>query len=356
MIARPFFSPARPNGVCVQILLASIILITFIISTLGQSPPATKPLLIAHRGASAYAPEHTLAAYRMAIRQAADFVEQDLQVTKDGALVCLHDAELSRTTNAAEVFPDRATVRDPEGQGKPRRGWFVADFTLAEIKRLDAGSWFNRANPFAANRVFARERVPTFEEAVKAIDNRAGLYIEIKYFEFYRSLGHDAAAKLAQALDTNGFNRPDRRDRVFVQSFSKECLLRMREVAPNYARVQLLPMEDPKRSDSSKVTPELAREIAEYARGVGPSKNMLGSAADVETLHKAGLLIHPYTFRGSTSAVTRRPLSEVQSNGSTLRENIITDIERYLSYGIDGGFSDYPDLWKEAAQKKAKKK
>lgn len=352
MIARPFLSPVRQNGVCARILLASITLIIFITSTSGQSARATKPVLVAHRGASAYAPEHTLAAYRMAMGQKADFVEQDLQVTKDGALVCLHDAELSRTTNAATIFPDRATVRDPEGQGKSRRGWFVADFTLAEIKRLDAGSWFNRANPFSANKSFEGERVPTLEEAIKEVGTRAGLYIEIKYFEFYRSLGHDPAAKLAQVLDANGFNRAGRRESVFVQAFSKDCLLRMREVAPGYARVQLLPMEDSRRSDSSKVTPELAREIAEYAQGAGPSKSMISSAADVETFHRAGLLIHPYTFRGSTSAAQRRPLGEVQSNGSTLRENIIADIQRYLSFGIDGGFTDYPDLWKEAAQKK----
>jgi len=353
MTAQPFSSAIRQAGTLKRILFAATLLAICFTSISGQSSRAAKPLLVAHRGASAYAPEHTLAAYQLAIRQGADFVEQDLQVTKDGALVCLHDAELSRTTNVAEVFPDRATMRDPDGRGQTRRGWFVADFTLAEIKRLDAGSWFNRANPFAENKSYAGQRVPTLEEAIKAVGGRAGLYIEIKHFEFYRSLGHDAAAKLAQTLDANGFNKPNRRDRILIQSFSKACLLRMREVSPRYARIQLLPMEDEGRRDSAKVTAELAREISEYARGVGPSKNMIAGASDVEIFHAAGLLIHPYTFRGATTAISRRPLDKAESDGSTLRESIIADIQRYLSYGIDGGFTDYPDLWREAARRKA---
>src|SRR5262245_49296160 len=101
----------------------------------------SRAVLIAHRGASAYAPEHTLAAYTLAIRQGADYVEQDLQLTKDGVLICSHDADLSRTTNVAAVYPDSATWRDVERTGTPKQGWYTVDFTLAEIKRLDAGSW-----------------------------------------------------------------------------------------------------------------------------------------------------------------------------------------------------------------------
>ena len=101
-----------------------------------------KKTSVAHRGASAYAPEHTLAAYRLAIEQGADYVEQDLAVTKDGVLICLHDASLERTTNVEELFPDRAIEHQPS---KARRGraWLANDFTLAEIKTLDAGSWFD---------------------------------------------------------------------------------------------------------------------------------------------------------------------------------------------------------------------
>jgi glycerophosphoryl diester phosphodiesterase len=324
--------------------------------TTGQARPTSKPLLIAHRGASGYAPEHTFEAYRIAMEQGADFVEQDLQVTKDGVLICLHDPDLARTTNVAEVFPDRTMIRDPEGTGTPKRGWYTVDFTLAEIKRLDAGSWFNRANPFAASPAYVGQRVPTMEETIKFVGNRAGLYIELKHFTFYKSLGFDTAKILAAVLKAHGFDRPARHDRIFIQSFYKEALLRMRDLAPGYPRVQLLPMETAGRAkDTAIVTPKLAEEIAGYAKGAGPSKSLLKTADDVATFHKAGLVIHPYTFRGSTTANARQPLDESQPDGATVKQNIIADIQRYIDYGIDGGFTDYPALWKEALTARERK-
>ena len=189
----------------------------------------------------------------------------------------------------------------------------------------------------------------TMEETIKFVGRGPGLYIELKHVPFYKTFGFDIADILARLLKAHGFDRPSERRRIFIQSFYKEGLLRMRELAPGYARIQLLPMEDlARREDSAKVTPALAADIATYAQGVGPSKSMLKSADDVVTFHKAGLLIHPYTFRGSTSASARRPLDEKLPDGSTLRANIITDIRKFVAFGIDGGFTDYPDLWKEA--------
>jgi glycerophosphoryl diester phosphodiesterase len=340
-----------PTVLFISLMAAALLVVTQgpVNTARGQSKAEVKrPLLIAHRGASGYAPEHTVAAYKLAIEQGADFVEQDLQLTKDGVLICIHDPDLARTTNVAEVFPDRAKLRDPFETGTAKRGWYTIDFTLAEIKRLDAGSWFNRANPFASNQSFVGQRIPTMEETIKFVGHRAGLYIELKHFTFYKSLGFDPAEKLAAVLKAHGFDRPAQRDRIFIQSFYKEGLLRMLELAPGYARVQLLPMETAGREkDTATVTSGLAAEIAAYAKGVGPAKTMLANAEDVATFHKAGLVIHPYTFRGSTSANARRPLDEVQSNGSTLKQNIVADIQRYVGYSIDGGFTDYPKLWRE---------
>jgi len=314
--------------------------------------PRSKPILIAHRGASAYAPEHTKAAYDLAIKQGADYVEQDVQMTKDNVLICSHDAELSRTTNIEEVYPDRAMVRDAEDKGTPRKGWYAVDFTLAEIKQLDAGSWFNQANPFAAQKHYAGLKVPTLEEAVGMIGNRARLYVEMKYVPFYESLGKDMVGALVKILKSRGLEPAgdDLLPKVFIQSFSKASLLKLRELAPNYPRIQLLPMEDPgRRTNTAEVTDSLVREVAEYANGAGPAKEMLRTAADVETFHRAGLKIHPFTFRGSTTAAARRPLTEMQKNGKSVRENLVDEIRRFLQKGIDGGFTDYPDLWKEAA-------
>lgn len=331
--------------------LAALSFIAFAGSAASQSAkPANhknKPLLVAHRGASGYAPEHTLAAYALAIEQGADFVEQDLQVTKDGHLICLHDPDLSRTTNVKELFADRATMRDSEQTGHAQRGYFTIDFTLAEIKRLDAGSWFNRANRFAINPTYEGERIPTIEEAIKLVGNKAGLYIELKNYPFYKQLGFDTAEKLAVVLKAHGFDKA--RERILIQSFSKECLLKLKKIASAYRRIQLLPMEDAARKDdSAKVTPALAKEIAAYAEGVGPSKTMLKDAADVAVFHAEKLLVHPYTFRGPTTASARKPLDEAQPNGSTVRQMVISDIQRYAALGIDGGFTDYPALWREA--------
>src|SRR5687767_7633355 len=136
---------------------------------------AVRKHVVAHRGASAYAPEHTLAAYRLALEQGADFVEQDLAVTKDGILICLHDPTLERTTNVEELFPDRSSMVTWEG--KTARSWLANDLTLAEIRRLDAGSWFDRK--------FAGERIPTFDEAVALIKGKAGMFPELKTPDVY---------------------------------------------------------------------------------------------------------------------------------------------------------------------------
>ena len=174
------------------------------------SQPRAKKQLIAHRGASGYAPEHTLDAYRLAMTQGADFVEQDLAVTKDGELVCIHDLTLERTTNVEDVFPDRVGA----GSGAAVRtsaGW-SADFTLAEIKRLDAGSWFDPK--------FAGARIPTFQEAIDLVRGKAGLYPELKDPAFYRDRGVHPDVLLAAALEKNHLIG-DPTTPVIIQSFDE---------------------------------------------------------------------------------------------------------------------------------------
>ena len=178
----------------------------------ARRAPCARKTIVAHRGASAYAPEHTLAAYELAIEQGADYVEQDLAVTRDGVLICLHDASLERTTDVEQLFPNRVITETIEGG--PRKAWLANDFTLAEIKTLDAGSWFDAK--------FAGERVPTFDEAVALIRGRAGLYPELKTPEIYEGRDVDfvalveAGARPARAARAKG--RPgDARDPADVR-------------------------------------------------------------------------------------------------------------------------------------------
>src|SRR5687768_12680621 len=150
---------------------SSRLVICFVLFVLAVSVNAQpRKMNVAHRGASGYAPEHTLSAYRLALEQGADFVEQDLAVTKDGVLICIHDPTLERTTNVEEVFPNRSS--QVTWEGKTVQGWFANDFTLAEIKQLDAGSWFDAK--------FKGERIPTFDEAVALIKGKAGMFPELK--------------------------------------------------------------------------------------------------------------------------------------------------------------------------------
>lgn len=164
--------------------------------------------LIAHRGASGYAPEQTRAAYLLAIQQGADFVEQDLVLTKDGELVCLHDVTLERTTNVEEIFPDRFVERP--GPGGPTKHWMAYDFTLAEIKKLDAGSWFDAR--------FAGERVLTFQEAIDLLKDKVGLYPELKSPEVYRTRAVEMAPLVIDILRRNGL---DTSNRLILQSFDE---------------------------------------------------------------------------------------------------------------------------------------
>jgi glycerophosphoryl diester phosphodiesterase len=153
--------------------------------------------LVAHRGASAYAPENTVPAFRLAADQGATFVEFDLQLTKDRQIVCLHDNSLERTTDVEELFPDRfRTV--PATQASPvTKRWMLEDFTLAEIRRLDAGAWFDPK--------FRGTRIPTFGETIDSLRGRSGLFIELKTPERYEGIERLILAE----LEAKGLARPE---------------------------------------------------------------------------------------------------------------------------------------------------
>jgi len=278
-----------------------------------QAPQMSK-LLIAHRGASAYAPEHTLTAYRLAIVQDADYVEQDLAVTRDGVLICLHDDSLERTTNVEEVFPQRATIDPVTGL----RQWLAVDFTLAEIKQLDAGSWFDTK--------FAGERVPTWEEAVAVVGTMAGLYPELKTPSLYQSRGIDMTRLFAESMQRLGLTaRPA--GSIVVQSFDEGPLRELSKQFPTVPRTFLIEVRDGPRW----LTREGLVEIATFATGIGPSKILLeGQPGIVRMAHDAGLTVTPYTF------TTRGARTRFADVGAEMR-HYLTDLN------VDALFTDNPD-------------
>src|SRR5947207_4116506 len=212
-----------------QCLLSGVLALLIVATAGALAQPARQS--IAHRGASGYAPEHTAAAYKLAMEQMADFVEQDLGVTRDNQLICIHDDTLERTTNVASVFPDR--VSTDSHVSTPGKHWLVNDFTLDEIRRLDAGRWFKPE--------FAGARIQTFQEAIDLVRGKAGLYPELKSPQLYKSRGIDQVKLFVDLVRRNGLEKPEslRVTPVIIQSFDEEAIRRVSVDLPTVPRVFL---------------------------------------------------------------------------------------------------------------------
>ncbi len=287
-----------------------------------QKEPAaavSRPWLIAHRGASAYAPENTVPAFRLAAEQHAAFVEFDLQLTRDRQIVCLHDESLERTTDVEEIFPDRfRTVSG--GGGAATRRWLLADFTLAELRTLDAGSWFGPT--------FRGTRIPTFAETIESLRGRSGLFIELKAPEKYPGIEGMILAELkARGLDQPG---ADPRTPVLLQSFTASSLQILAGTGTKLPLHLLVSAKDA----PQWLTPEGLSRAKAFASGLSPEKTIVKDHADgIARARQLGLLITPYTFRAS--AVTGFP-------------DVRAEMAHYLdTLGVDGVITDNPDQMAE---------
>jgi glycerophosphoryl diester phosphodiesterase len=290
------------------------------------------PIVIAHRGASAHRPEHTLAAYELAIELGADFIEPDVVSTADGVLVARHENEISGTTDIASrpELADRRTVKEVDGRSK--EGWFTEDLTLEELRTLRARE---RLPELRGTSFDGRFEVPTLDEVI-ALAARAGVgvYPETKHPSYFAGLGLALEPPLLAALE--GFSGP-----VFIQSFEAANLraLRGRTDHP----LVLLTVGPP---------PDVA-QIAGYADAIGPHKDQVIPRAEdgrlgeptslVADAHAAGLLVHPWTFR---------PEPEFLPAGL----DGDAELDRFLALGIDGVFADDPgaavaaiERWKTSA-------
>jgi glycerophosphoryl diester phosphodiesterase len=324
--------------------------------SVSESQAMEKPLngqaiVIAHRGASGERPEHTIAAYTLAIEQGADFIEPDLVLTKDGVLVARHENEISETTDvsAKPEFANRKTVKTIDGQ--KMTGWFTEDFTLAELKTLRAKERLPqlRKGNMAYDGQF---EIPTFEEILELAKARGvGVYPETKHPGYFASIGLPHEAPLLALLARYGHT--EKSAPVFIQSFEVENLKALRRKTD----VRLIQLMDEKGSPADRAdltyptmaTAEGLEAVAAYADGVGPNKalviprNALGNLGDPTSLvadaHKVGLAVHPWTFRRENYFL---PLGQKSGINPAAHGDLESEIRAFVKAGVDGVFSDNP--------------
>ncbi|XP_013166889.1 PREDICTED: glycerophosphodiester phosphodiesterase GDPD6-like [Papilio xuthus] len=324
-----------------------------------------KPLVIAHRGASGYVPEHTLGAYALAITMGADYVEPDLVMTRDGHLVARHDNELGLTTDVAThpEFSDRFKTKTIDGH--EMTGWFTEDFTLAEIKTLRAIERIPETRPGNArmNGIF---QIPTFQEIINLVKSLEisqqrpiGLYPEIKHSTYFQGLNLPMEDLLVETFRKNGYigsSAP-----VYIQSFEVNNLKYLKTITD----LKLLQLYESNPSDqpfdqvvaetgltyADMAMPDGLKEVAKYAAAVGPDKsyiiprnqdNTLGEPTSfVQDAHAAGLKVHPYTFRAENTFLPTEFRSKDPSKAAI--GDLYGELRAFIATGIDGLFSDQPD-------------
>ena len=351
-----------------------------------MSPRGARPLVIAHRGASAYRPEHTLESYALALEMGADFIEPDLVATADGVLICRHENALAVLDEDDRPLAEATTTdvwRRPEFaarlatksiDGHQVRGWFSEDFTFDEIRQLRAVERLPHLR--AANTAWdGKAQIPSLAEVLALLDahavrtgHRAGIYPETKHPSYFLTEGHrldgapiaiDLGERLIACLIETGFTDPAR---VFIQSFEIGNLQALRESVMPQAGVQFpliqlmsgrFPPWDAGRTGAAI---DWSRDIdfaaiARYAAGVGPDKMLvmpdtgssgISAATDwVAHAHAAGLDVHPWTFRAENAFL---PVALRCGDSPATYGDMASEIARFLAAGVDGFFSDHPDL------------
>ena len=319
------------------------------------------PLVIAHRGASGYRPEHTLASYALAIEFGADFIEPDLVATRDGHLIARHEPLLDATTDVTRK-PEFASRRSTKQlDGKPVTGFFASDFTLAEIKQLRAV----QPNPARSKQYDGEYEIPTFEEILDLVGAEGaarkrsiGIYPETKHPAFHLALGLPLEDRLLEALQRRHLDAADAP--VFIQSFesanlqylhtrTKVRLVQLFEddvvqydsTGTKVAAVRLPHFGDPR----GGALPRNLADIATYAYAIGPWKRHVLRENDgallrtnlIERAHAAGLRVHAYTFRNEPATLAPE-----------YRNDPSKEYAQFFDLGIDGVFSDFPDTALEA--------
>jgi glycerophosphoryl diester phosphodiesterase len=326
-------------------------------STTWRTLDGKPPLVIAHRGASGYRPEHTLASYTLAIDMGADYIEPDLVATRDGQLIARHEPLLDDTTDVKSrpEFANRRTTKELDG--KSITGFFASDFTLAEIKQLRAV----QSNPARSKQYDGQFAIPTFEEILDLRERESakrgrtiGVYPETKHPSFHLALELPLEERLLDALRRHKLDRAD--GPVFIQSFESANLqyLRAKTKLPlvqllddgallyDAASKRVVGVKIPQYGDQrGGAAPQSLEDVAKYANAIGPWKRQimrdvkaaqLLQTTVIEQAHAAGLRVHTYTFRSEPAT-----LAPEYNNDPQL------EYRQFYALGIDGVFSDFPD-------------
>lgn len=320
------------------------------------------PVIVGHRGAPGYRPEHTLASYELAYRMGVDFVDVDLVPTKDGQLVARHEPEISGTTDVAKHPEFASRKKTLVIDGVSTTGWFTQDFTLAELKTLRAVERIPANRPH--NTLYnGRYQIATFQEVLdltkrlgKELHRTLGTYPEVKHSTFFQSIGNPIEPKLVSALKRNGLDRPDAP--AIIQSFEVTNLIDLHK----QVRTPLLQLtsasgapadfvaKGDKRTYADIVSASGLRDVAKYAKYLGPDKgqiipldaagNLTKPSAIVADAHKVGLKVQPYTFRNENPFLPANLRSSAEPDAYG---DVFTEEAAFLKAGVDGFFADQPD-------------
>ena len=339
---------------------------------------SSRPIIIGHRGAPGYLPEHTLEAYALAVELGADFIEPDLVVTKDGYLIARHEPNIINTTDVADHSEFASRKRTVIIDGAAEEGYFASDFTLSEIKTIHAKQ-SSAERPQQFNGKF---EIATFEEIIALAKRKTeetgrtiGIYPETKHPTYHQRIGLPLEERLINALTKAGWNHIG--SPVFIQSFEQANLKKLRKMTP-LPLIQLIVADDVNadgslafnapydrpydwtasgdptlqaRTFAYLTTDAGLKEIASYANGIGPwkryivstvaaglpgrgdaSRSLLAASDLITRAHKAGLLVHTWTFR-----------NEQRRLASNYAGNPVNEYLQFYKLGIDGVFSDFAD-------------
>ena len=329
-----------------------LLLSTFAINAGAKTTPKTPktPLVIGHRGTAGHRPEHTMASYELAIELGADYIEPDLVMTKDKVLMARHENEISGTTDVASKFPERKTTKTVDGQ--KIEGWFIEDFTLAEMKTLRA----RERLPFRDHSYDGKFEIPTFNEILtflkeknKSSKREIGIYPETKHPTYFASVGLPLEKALISELEKFGMNKKG--SKVFIQSFEMTNLKELKKMTPLpliflIGEAKEIPYDyvaaNSKVTFGDMIQPKSLKELSKTISGIGPDKRLivpLGANGELEKptslikdAHAAGLLVHPYTFRNEKNFLH-----------ASYKDDPKNEYIQFFELGVDGLFSDFSD-------------